>query len=71
MAKTNSGEGTVVVSKKMIKDLLRAKEEYEARIESLELMADEEFMESYRKAKEEIKRRELGDWDELVKKLKL
>jgi hypothetical protein len=31
----------------------------------LELMENEEFMKSYKKAKEEIKNREFVDWDEL------
>ena len=33
--------------------------------ESLELMADEDFMESYKESKEQIKKREFVDWDEL------
>jgi len=34
-------------------------------MESLELMENEEFMESYTKAKEEIKNSEFVDWNEL------
>jgi len=33
--------------------------------ESLELMADKKFMESYKSSKEQIKNRDFGDWDEL------
>ncbi len=56
---------TITVNKEAIKDLLRLKEEFDTIIESLELMADEEFMESYKKAKEQIKYREFVDWNEL------
>jgi len=34
-------------------------------MESLELMENEEFLELYKKAKEEIKNREFVDWDDL------
>jgi len=34
-------------------------------MESLELMENEEFLESYKKSKEEIKNRDFVDWDEL------
>ena len=56
---------TITVNKEAIKDLLRLKDEFDTIIESLELMADEEFMESYKKAKEQIKNREFVDWNEL------
>jgi hypothetical protein len=41
------------------------KEELDAIVESIKLMQDKDFMESYKKAKEEIKNREFVDWDEL------
>ena len=56
---------TVAVNKEAIRDLVRLKEEFDSVIESLELMADEEFMSSYRKAKEQIKKREFVDWNAL------
>ncbi len=46
-------------------DFIRLKEDFEVVMESLELMGNEEFMESYRKAKKEIKNRDFVDWDEL------
>ena len=46
---------TITVNKEAIIDLIRVKEEFDSIIESLELMADKEFMESYKKAKEQIK----------------
>ena len=55
----------VSVDKSAISDLVRLKEEFDDIIESLELMSNEEFMKSYKKAKEQIKDREFSDWDEL------
>ena len=55
----------ITVSREAFEDLIRIKEEFDVVMESLELMANEEFMESYKKAKEEIKNREFVDWDEL------
>ena len=56
---------TITVNKEAILDLVRVKEEFDSIIESLELMADKEFMESYKKAKEQIKKRDFADWNEL------
>lgn len=56
---------TITVNKDAIMDLVRLKDEFDSIIESLELMADEEFMESYKKAKDQIKNRDFEDWDEL------
>ena len=56
---------TIEINKKAILDLVRVKEEFDTIIESLELMADKEFIESYRKAKEQIKNREFVEWNEL------
>ena len=55
----------VVVSKKAIRDLVRIKEEFDMVIESLELMSDERFMRSYQRSKEQIKKRDFVNWDEL------
>ncbi len=46
-------------------DFIRLKEDFEVVMESLELMENEEFMVSYRKAKKELKNRDFVDWDEL------
>ncbi len=56
---------TITINKEAFEDLMRVKEELDAIIESLELMADREFMTSYRKAKEQIKNRDFVDWNEL------
>ncbi len=56
---------TITVRKDAIRDLVRVKEEFDAIVESLELMSDKEFMKSYRKAKEQIKNRDFVDWNEL------
>jgi predicted CopG family antitoxin len=55
----------VTINREAFGDLIRIKEEFDTVMESLELMENEEFMESYKKAKEEIKNREFVDWDEL------
>ena len=54
-----------IVSEQVIKDLLKVKDEFDAVVESLELMQDKEFMNSYQKAKQEIKKRDFDNWDEL------
>ena len=56
---------TINVSKEAILDLVKVKEEFDAIVESLELMSDKEFMISYKKSKEQIKKREFADWNEL------
>jgi len=55
----------VTINREAFGDLIRIKEEFDTVMESLELMENEEFMESYKKAKEEIKNREFVDWNEL------
>jgi len=56
---------TVKVNKQVILDLVRVKDEFDTIVESLELMGDKEFMDSYKKSKEQIKKREFVDWNEL------
>ena len=46
-------------------DLVKVKGEFDAIVESIELMSDKEFMDSYKKAKEQIKKREFDDWNAL------
>jgi len=55
---------TARVDKKVIGDSLEAKQESDS-IESLELIGDKEFMSSYCKSKEQIRKREFGDWSKL------
>ena len=56
---------TITVNKEAIIDLIRVKEEFDSIIESIELMADKEFMNSYIKAKEQIKKREFVNWNDI------
>ena len=56
---------TVNVTKQAILDLVKVKDEFDTIVESLELMGDKEFMNSYKKAKEQIKKRDFADWNEL------
>lgn len=55
----------VTISKQAISDLVRVKDEFDSIVESIELMTDPEFMNSYRAAKEQIKRRDFDDWQKL------
>ncbi len=55
----------VTIDKNALMDLVRLKEEFDSVVESLELMSDKEFMDSYGRAKEQIKKREFEDWNEL------
>ena len=56
---------TINIKKEAIIDLLRIKDEFESVIESLDLMSDEDFMNSYKKSKEQIKNRDFDEWNEL------
>lgn len=58
-------EETLCIDKRAIVDLLRIKEEFDSIVESLELMSDKEFMDSYEKAKMQVKEREFSDWNAL------
>ena len=54
---------TIEISKEAFNDLRRLRNELDTVIESLELMENKEFMDSYKKAKEQIKKRESVDWN--------
>ncbi len=56
---------TIIVKRDAIIDLVRVKDEFDSIVESLELMADSEFMASYQKSKQQIEKREFVDWNEL------
>ena len=56
---------TVMINRSAILDLVKVKNKFDSIIESLELMADSEFMDSYSRAKEQIKKRDFDDWDAL------
>jgi len=58
-------QATIQINKQAIQDLVKVKNEFDTIIESLELMSDKGFMQSYEKSKEQIKNREFVDWDEL------
>ncbi len=56
---------TIMIEKQALNDLRKVKEEFDTIVESLELMQDKEFMESYKKAKEQIKKRDFDEWNAL------
>jgi len=56
---------TITIEKKAVEDLIRIKAEFDSIIESIELMSDSEFIKSYTKAKEQIKKRDFYEWDKL------
>ena len=53
------------INKVAIADLIRLKDEFNSVVESLELMNDGEFMDSFNKSKEQIANSEFANWDEL------
>lgn len=55
----------ITINKEALADLVKLKEEFNSVVESLELMADKEFMDSYKKSKEQVKKREFVDWNAL------
>ena len=55
----------ILINREAVEDLVKVKEEFDAIVESIELMSDKEFMDSYKKAKEQIKKREFVDWNAL------
>jgi len=57
--------GSVLIDKKALADLFRVKEEFDSIIESIELMSDKDFMDSYKKSREQVKKREFDNWDDL------
>ena len=58
-------EDEICINKSAIEDLSRLTNEINDRVESLELMSDKKFMASYRKSKEQIKKRKFADWNAL------
>ena len=57
---------TVQINQEALEDLLRIKDEFDMVVESIELMGNKDFMESYKKAKEEIRKRDFVDWNALL-----
>jgi len=58
-------EATICVRKDAIIDLVKVKDKFDSIVESLELMADDKFMGSYNKSKDQIKKKEFDDWNAL------
>lgn len=56
---------TVLLRKDALNDLIKVKEEFDAIVESIELMSNKGFISSYKKSKEQIKKREFADWNAL------
>jgi len=59
----NSAMDTVTINKQALADLVRLKEELDTIVESMELISDKEFMDSYKKAKEQVRKRDFADWN--------
>ena len=55
----------VTVNKTAFMDLLRVRDEFDGIVESMELMANKEFMESYQKARKQVKEGDFVDWNAL------
>ncbi|MFH1711366.1 MAG: hypothetical protein ABH840_03575 [Nanoarchaeota archaeon] len=55
----------ICISKSEIADLVRLTNEINERVESIELMSNKKFMASYKKSKEQVKKREFADWNAL------
>lgn len=55
----------VCINKSEIEDLVRLTNEINDRVESIEMMSNKKFMKSFKKAKEQIKKRDFADWDAL------
>ena len=53
---------TIKVDRKVLNDMI---EEFQLMKESLELMQNEEVMESLKRSKEQIKNKDFADWNEL------
>ena len=56
---------TILIIREAVEDLVKVKEEFDAIVESIELMSDKAFMNSYKKAKEQIRKRKFADWNAL------
>ena len=54
---------TVEVNREAIMDLIRVKDQFDTIVESIELMMNKEFMDSYKKSRQQIKNRDFADWD--------
>lgn len=55
----------ITINKQAVEDLMKVKNEFDSIIESIELMSNPQFMKSYEKAKEQIKKRDFDDWNKL------
>ena len=58
-------QDTIMINKEAVHDLVKIKEEFDTIVESIELMSNSEFMNSYKKTREQIRKREFADWNAL------
>jgi hypothetical protein len=58
-------EKTIEINAEAFQDLMKIREELDTVMESIELMKNKEFMASYKKSREQIKKREFADWNAL------
>lgn len=54
-----------MVSKEALNDLKEVKNKFDTIVESLELINNKKFMNSYGKAKKQVKQREFDDWEKI------
>ena len=52
----------ISIKKETVRDLVKVRDKFNIIIESMELMSNKEFMGSYKKAREQIKKQEFADW---------
>jgi len=58
-------EETLTIKKSALNDLIRIKDEFDSIVESIELSEDKEFMTSFKKSKEQVKKRDFSNWNDL------
>lgn len=56
---------TILINRQAVEDLIIVKDEFDTIVESIELMSNTQFMKSYKKAKEQIKKRDFDEWSKL------
>ncbi len=56
---------SITINKQAVDDLIKIKDEFDSVVESIELMSNPEFMKSYNKAKEQIRKRDFDEWSKL------
>ena len=53
----------ITINKTAFMDMLRVKDQFDMIVESMEIMAGKVFMESYQKARKQVKERDFTGWN--------